>query len=467
MVPREFRAAWIATVANIDWPSAAGLPTAQQQTEMVDLLDTVAGLNMNAVIFQVRPAGDAFYPDEEEPWSGYLTGMQGTPPAPYYDPLQFTIDAAHARCIQVHGWFNPFRVEHPANPSRAASHIVKRHPEWVREYGDYLWLDPGIPEVHDYVIDLMVAAIERYDLDGVHLDDYFYPYKVSDGDDGTLDFPDDASYAAYVEAGGTLARDDWRRDNINRFVEQLYIRIKTARPEVLVGISPFGIWRPGHPPQIQGFDPYAELYADSKRWLVEGWLDYFTPQLYWAIEPPAQSYPVLLEWWTNQNPHGRHIWPGQFTSRIGGRQNWTAEEIVNQIEITRAQAGADGTVHFSIKPILQNRGRIADALADTYAEPALVPASTWLDSKPPPMPLVNYGPEAARDLALEIDPLDGEPAAQLVVQTRYGKTWETRIVPGDTALVMIPAQQASGRANLIAVSAVDRLGNQSKPAILR
>jgi uncharacterized lipoprotein YddW (UPF0748 family) len=229
-------------------------------------------------------------------------------------------------------------------------------------------------------------VVERYDVDGVHLDDYFYPYKEA-GDDGKpLPFPDDASYDKYRRSGGKLERDDWRRDNVNGFVKRMYEEVKRAKPWVKVGISPFGIWRPGHPPGIQGFDQYAELYADAKLWLNEGWVDYFTPQLYWPIRQEPQSFPKLLAWWAGENKHGRHLWPGSASGRALSRtKNWTPDEVAEQIRVTRRQTGAGGNVHFSMKSLVKDSD-MTKSVATVYDEFALAPASPWLKDDPPPTP---------------------------------------------------------------------------------
>lgn len=409
---REFRGAWLATVDNIDWPSRRDLSTAEQQRELIALLDLAQRLHLNAIIFQVRPSCDALYPSELEPWSEYLTGEMGRPPEPFWDPLEFAIRESHARGLELHAWFNPYRALHPAARGPVAeNHISRTHPEAVRQYGRYLWLDPGEPVAVEHTIAVIRDVVRRYDVDGVHFDDYFYPYpikaEVKPPPDETDDdfelpdeppaqpelvpFPDDASWEralASVDAAEreTLDRDDWRRENVNQLIERVYRAIKQEKPWVKFGVSPFGIWRPAHPRQIHGFDPYSAIYADSRLWLQEGWVDYFTPQLYWAIGPPPQSYPALLNWWNAQNKRGRHLWPGNFTSRLldPGTHHWDAEEVIAQVWVTRAQKGAGGNVHFSIKALARNAGGIADKLlAGPYREPALVPETPWLPPRPP------------------------------------------------------------------------------------
>ncbi|HKG95317.1 MAG TPA: family 10 glycosylhydrolase, partial [Gemmatimonadaceae bacterium] len=381
---RELRAIWVATVSNIDWPSRAGLPVEQQKAELVALMDRAAALRLNAVIFQVRPAADALYESKLEPWSEYLTGEMGRAPEPFYDPLRFAVEEAHARGLELHAWFNPYRArigEARRDAPIAASHISRAHPELVRSYGRSLWMDPGERAVQDHSLRVVLDVVRRYDVDGVHIDDYFYPYRERDSATRELlDFPDSASYARYRRAGGTLARDDWRRRNVDEFVRRMNAAVHAAKPWVKVGVSPFGIYRPGQPARVVGLDPYVELYADSRKWFANGWLDYLSPQLYWPVAAPGQSYPALLRWWSQQNVRRRHLWPGLFTSRVNPasreERRWTPHEVTEQILRTRAEPGATGHVHFSAKALMQNYAGLADSLAaDLYAEPALVPAS--------------------------------------------------------------------------------------------
>src|SRR5882724_12073739 len=268
---REFRGVWIATVANIDWPSKPGLTTAQQKAELISLLSHAAQLKLNAVIFQVRPACDALYDSKIEPWSEYLTGVMGKAPEPFYDPLAFALEEAHKRGLELHAWFNPYRALHKSHSGNiSAGHISRTHPELVRSYGEYLWLDPGEREVQEYSLRVVMDVVKRYDIDGVQFDDYFYP----DPTGLNREFPDEASWRKYG-VSGKLSRADWRRENVNAFISRVYTSIKAAKPWVKFGVAPFGIWRPGEPAQITGFDAYASLYADSRKWLAEGWVDYF------------------------------------------------------------------------------------------------------------------------------------------------------------------------------------------------
>ena len=363
---REFRGAWVATVYNLDWPSKPGLSAETQKAQLRALLDRAAELKLNAILLQVRPASDALYASQQEPWSQVLSGKAGVSPG--YDPLEFAIGEAHARGLELHAWVNPFRAALDAQESLPANHVARTHPEWVRRFGKQRWIDPGEPAARAYVIGVITEIARRYPIDGVHLDDYFYPYPLSSGE---ATFPDDSSWERYGRKSG-LSRADWRRDNINEFVRATYRAVKAARPGARFGISPFGIWRPGVPPTTKaGLDAYGQLFADSRKWLAEGWVDYLAPQLYWSIEPAAQSFPVLLNWWRAQS-RGRPVWPGIATERIGSKR--PAREIIEQIALTRRDTSSPGHIHWSMKALLRNQGGIDNLLrAGPYDEKAQLP----------------------------------------------------------------------------------------------
>jgi uncharacterized lipoprotein YddW (UPF0748 family) len=464
-VPREFRAAWVATVSNIDWPSAQNLSSEEQQAELIQILDTAARLNLNAIIFQVRPMFDALYLSELEPWSEYLTGTMGKAPDPFYDPLEFIIREAHQRGLELHAWFNPYRARHSSARSEiAAGHVANSQPRIVREIGDYLWADPTEEATKRHTLDVILDVVRRYAVDGVHIDDYFYPYPSYSGG---ADFPDEDSWQRYRADGGELDRDDWRRHHVNDFVARFYREVKQEDPLVKVGISPFGIWRPGHPEGIAGFDQYAQLYADARLWLNEGSLDYIAPQLYWDIGQEKQSYIRLLEWWVEQNSKNRHVWPGNSPNRIRpDGQGRSPEEIQNQILATRDQPGAGGNVHFSIRAFTRNVLGVADLLRDgPYAQPALAPPSPWLSESAPARP----------DLTARLSIRSGErvitwtsrPDDEVrlwVVYRKENGAWSYQIVPAagkETESLRLPAGH---QVTEIAVSAVNRAGNESRPA---
>ena len=468
-VRREFRAVWIATVGNIDWPSKQGLTTEQQKAELLRILDRVADLRFNAVIFQVRTAADALYASPYEPWSEYLTGTMGVAPDPFWDPLAFVVEEGHRRGLEVHAWFNPFRARYyNRNAPVAPNHISRTHPQLVKRYGSFLWMDPGEPAVHEHALKVITDVVRRYDVDGVHIDDYFYPYKERNPRTRRyIDFPDQASWNRYRNRGGRMSRDDWRRANVDGFVEALYRETHKVKPWVEVGISPFGIWRPGHPEGIVGLDAYTEIYADARKWLNNGWLDYIVPQLYWKHDAPQQNYSALLRWWVEQNYFNRHVFAGNAPYRVSiAPYRWGADEIVRQIEITRDMPGASGNVHFSTASIMNNLGGVADTLAArSYRDRALAPASAWLDGEPPKPPTARLEPHPWLGATLRLEP---DPDAFLwVIRQRRGDAWEIDIVPAITTRRLVTSGVPARVPDLIAVSAVDRNGNESAPTLAR
>jgi uncharacterized lipoprotein YddW (UPF0748 family) len=463
--PREFRAAWVATVANIDWPSRKGLSSAEQQAEMRMLLDQAAALKLNAVILQVRSSADALYDSPLEPWSESLSGTQGLAPQPFYDPLALWIAEAHQRGLELHAWFNPFR----ARPSGAASaqatgHLSETRPHWVKRYGDQLWIDPGEPEAAAHTLAVFMDVLRRYELDAIHIDDYFYPYPVSPPGDRPkeeIDFPDQPSWRRYLDGGGRLARADWRRKNVDDLIERLQEGIRRTKPWVRFGISPFGLPRPSlRPPGITGFSQYDKLYADVERWLQQGWLDYLAPQLYWPIAPKAQAFAPLLQAWHRLNPLQRHIWPGLFTSRIDDKADgWGPDEVLNQIALVRAQQPGTGHAHFSMVALSQNRRGLADALkAGPYAGAALVPATPWLEADAPAAPELSARSAADGLLALSFLPNRAKPAARHALWLRQGEAWHFRVVGAGEGRV-----PAAGL-NALVASAIDRVGNEGPRA---
>ena len=403
-VAREFRAAWISPVDGGEWPSRPGMSDQEQRAELLRTIERSAAVGLNAIVLHVRPAADALYPTERAPWSSYLVGAGNAPPS--YDPLAYALAEAHRRGLQVHVWFNPFRAA-PPNGNRApvgARALARRHPEWLVRYGSQQWVDPGFPTARREVLDAILEVVERYDIDGVHLDDYFYPYReertirtrVGRGRrrrtvtrTETIRFDDDASWARYGRASG-MERDSWRRDNVSQFVAALYREVKARKPEVAVGISPFGIWRPGAAPGVYGLDAYSEIYADSRKWLREGWLDYVAPQLYWVLDGEQQRFRRLDAWWRTENVRARHIYPGLLTMRVASRGSpWPTSAITQQVEFLRdARAGsaeAQGHVHFRLSTLMPSApGALGDQLAGSlYADRALPPASPWLGAAVP------------------------------------------------------------------------------------
>jgi len=474
---REFRAAWVATVANINWPSEPGLSVEQQKKEAIKLLDLLHKSNFNAVIFQVRSQCDALYKSDLEPWSFYLTGKQGMAPDPFYDPLEFWIEEAHKRGLELHAWLNPYRAHHFMGGEPTEASIVKKKPELVVQLETgYWWLIPTLQGTQDHSYQVVMDIVNRYDVDGIHFDDYFYPYPSYNNN---KEFPDLESWQSFLENGGKLSREDWRREGVNTFIERLYKGIKKAKPHVKFGLSPFGIWRPNHPLSITGFDQHNELYADARLWLNEGWIDYYSPQLYWPINQIAQSYPVLLGWWKEENLKARHIWPGISIGRYQGDR--AIDETTNQIMISRGMMPeSPGVVHWSIGPLASSPD-LAPALKDgPYKRQALVPPSPWLDKKSPSPPGVSLSNENGK-LKISWSHEDPEDIARWVLYYKYGAKWSHRIhgngerddqLSGFIVDVNPPdrmnPESEVNRADLlmplkmIAVSAVDRYGNESQ-----
>lgn len=460
-VMREFRAAWIATVANINWPSKPGLTTQQQQDEAIKLLDFLKAHHYNAVIFQARPQADALYHSPLEPWSYFLTGEVGKAPSPWYDPLQFWIEAAHDRGMELHVWLNPYRAHHTTSGAVAPKSLVKTKPElMVGLKNGMWWMDPSKPATQEHASAVVMDILKRYDVDGIHFDDYFYPYASYNGGQ---DFPDTESYQSYLKSGGKLSKPDWRRAAVNRFVKRIYQEIKAEKPEVKFGISPFGIWRPGYPQSITGMDQYNELYADAKLWLNEGWIDYFTPQLYWKIDQVGQSFPVLLSWWETENIQNRHLWPGLRIDYGGDAAN--VDETINQIMLTRGMAAeSKGTAHWSISPLLKYPNLSKALVEGPYKKQALVPASPWLNDQLPDAPVVDALINGDK-VVVSWNHAESSSVFNWVVFYKYADTWEYIILDKtkNSFELSLYLDELESRDLLtsIGVTAVNKSGNQS------
>ncbi|MEH1924846.1 glycoside hydrolase family 10 protein [Nostoc sp.] len=452
---REFRGAWVVSVWNGDWPSKAGLPVAQQKAELTEIITKLQALNFNALIFQVRPEGDALYESQLEPWSAWITGTQGKAPEPFYDPLAFAIAECHKHNIELHAWFNPYRASTSTDPAKTVRpHIAATNPESVYLWKTQRWMDPGLKIVQDRAYNVIIDVVKRYDVDGIHLDDYFYPYPIEG-----QSFPDDKTYAAYKAAGGTLSLGDWRRDNVNKMVQRLYQGIKATKPDVKFGISPFGIYRPGQPAGITGLDAYNVLYADSKKWLEEGWIDYIAPQLYWRTDQAQQSYPALLQWWTQVNTKRRHVYAGNNLTEPSNKSR-ESDEIEKQVKISRSQAGqlSLGNIFFNLSVLTENSQGIADKFQSLlYNKPALPPTLPWQDTTPPPPPIGLQ----VNNRKLSWQPGDNQPVRSWTLYRQTGDTWTIqRILSAGTTFATV--QQAG----TYAVCAVDRSANESAGTVI-
>jgi uncharacterized lipoprotein YddW (UPF0748 family) len=485
-VPREFRAAWLTPISDLqirDWPSAPGLSPDSQRAELRFQFDRAQAIGLNAVVLHVRIAADAMYPTRYAPWSTFLTGASGVGPQPAYDPLAYAIAEAHARGLQLHAWFNPFRAMYPGVAgSPAASHVTRTHPSWIRRYGSQTWIDPGEPGARAAIIETILDVVRRYDVDGVHIDDYFYPYReqqtitrrvrrkrVRVRQD--IPFPDDKTWKLYGRAKGWTDRDAWRRSNIDAFVETLYRDVKRIKPAVLVGISPFGIWRSGTPRGITGLDAFDEIYADARRWLAEGWVDYLAPQLYWPMNGEQNRFRVLDDWWRTQNPRGRHVWPGLYTSRTWSpRAGWSMSEVAAQITTLREhRAGSDdapGHIHFRLGALIADQDALGSSLASgAYADRALVPAAPWLGDGQPAAPVINViGSDGATSFT--VTPGDSMTVRWWLVQA-HGRAhrWTTTIQPAASGTLSAGAF-GTDDPDEIAVRAVSPTGVVGPPSIV-
>ena len=437
-LPREFRAAWVATVAHIDWPSRRGMTSASQREEIEALVDHASRVGLNALILQVRPSGDAIYPSDLEPWSEWLTGRCGQAPDSPWDPLQAWVDTAHRRGLELHAWFNPYRARHSSARSPAAGmHVALSDPSIVRSYGNQLWMDPGEPRSMQRVLAAVSEVVSRYDIDGVHLDDYFYPYPVRDGQGRDLPFPDDPSWQRVQAASGGSAdsgdRQAWRRAQVDRLVQSVFERTRQLKPGLVFGISPFGLPRPDRRPSgITGFSAYDQLHADAEHWLAQGWVDYLAPQLYWPRDQAAQAFEVLLDAWRQDNPQERHIWPGLYSSKVvglAGTPPWPVQEILDQIRSLRHRGGQDprllGHLHFSLKALMDSR--LGAALqTNAYPQSTLPPRSPWRLDAPPSPPQVQWLDD--QTLQWQADRL--APAWRgAVIQAQDDTGWTHQILP--------------------------------------
>lgn len=467
---REFRAAWIATVSNIDWPSKPGLTSLQQQKEFTDRLDQLQRLGCNAVVVQVRPASDALYKSEIEPWSRFLTGRQGQPPFPLYDPLEFMIEEAHKRNMELHAWFNPFRALTDAkkNPN-PASHYTKKHPNWIVNHGGKGYLNPGLPEAREYVIKVIMDVVRRYDVDGIHLDDYFYPYTIAG-----VEFNDAAAYAKYKQH--FTNRGDWRRNNVNLFVSTLGANIRAEKPHIKFGISPFGVWRnqskdPEGSATRAGQTCYDDLCSDVTLWTEKGWIDYLVPQLYWEHKHKAAPFEVLLPWW-EANSYGRHTYYGLGVYRMIGATNppWNStRELLSQIEDIRKTTATPGYILYSASNFDKIKIPIIDSLEKYNAAYAFPPLMKWKETNAPPAPTLKAIPSAQGTLLKWSGTNPGGGIIRFAVY-RFVNGEKPDMENADKIIMLtqddeyLDKNANKYRSCSYVVTALDRLWNESKPS---
>lgn len=372
---REMRGAWVASVANIDWPSDKTAPAEKQKDELIQIIDSLYRSGINAVMFQVRPTSDALYKSDLEPWSEWLTGEQGKAPSSDFDPLEVAVEQCHKRCMELHAWINPYRVTNTPQSKLAPNHIYYKKPELFISYGDKIFFDPGKKETSEFLLKVLKDMVTRYDIDGLHLDDYFYPYPIKG-----KDFPDNATFLANPR--GFKDKGEWRRDNVNRTVQQIHEMLLNTKPWVQFGISPFGVWR-NKSQDVRGSETkagctnYDDLYADVLLWVEKGWIDYVAPQLYWELGKTVADYAVLAPWWRSHVGKGCNLYFGLYASGliVNKPKVWkTPNELARQLRFNRECVDLDGVVYYSSSCYLRNPQGLLDSLkTDFHRYPALTP----------------------------------------------------------------------------------------------
>ena len=473
---REFRGVWVATVANIDWPSAPRLATEKQKTELVNILNYHEQAGINAIMFQIRPAADAFYAKSREPWSKWLTGQQGAAPSEFYDPLEFAVTEAHKRNMELHAWFNPYRATMDNNPnSVSAQHVTRMHPDWFITYGGKKLFNPGLPDVREYIIQVILDVVKNYDVDGIHMDDYFYPYPIAG-----QRINDQEAWKKYGEAEWEDIKD-WRRNNVDTLIQALSDSVHKYKPRMKFGISPFGIWKnasqdeEGSP--TNGGSSYYEQFADTRRWVEEGWVDYINPQIYWHFGNRAAAFEKLTNWWS-ENTFNRHLYVGMAAYRIGEVRNTAfknPDQLPAQIRYLRNNPRVQGSVYFSSASLRRNYGGLNDSLRNNYYKsPALPPVMLWLDSVAPNAPRQLTVGSTPRGLMLNwLTPLlakDKELVYGYVIYRFYeGEKIDTSDPSHIVHIQYGPLTSSEdttaekGKRYVYIVTAIDRLKNESDP----
>jgi len=481
---REFRAAWVATVANIDWPSSKNLTASQQQAEFIAILNSHQQAGLNAVVVQVRSVCDALYQSPLEPWAEVLTGRQGQGPG--YDVLAFMLLECHKRGMEFHAWFNPYRaVSNVQTAVLDPTHVVRRKPEWLLAQGTLRILNPALPDVRNYVTGVIMDVVRRYDIDGVHFDDYFYPYPPSTG---TAPFNDDSTFVRHNR--GFTNRADWRRDNVNLLVQQVSDSIRAVKPWVKFGVSPFGIWQNKTTAQpngsaTNGLQGYNDIYADSRKWIQSGWLDYIAPQLYWHIGNPAADYGLLIPWWDGvmKAANGRHLYIGQAAYRVGGSgepAGWQQRnQIPTQLRLNRQTSTIQGSIFYNTTTFRNNPLGLRDSVrTNFYARPALLPAMPWKPSFSPPTPTELTTIPSGTTMALRWKVFTGttapgfpSPVSQFVIYRFEGNAVGDRstaqfirAITPDATSNFTDTDLKPGQMYTYVVTTLDRLHNESTPS---
>ena len=463
----EFRGVWVATVDNIDWPSNKFLGTDSQKLEFKHLLDLHFHNGMNAIIAQIRPSTDAFYPSQYEPWSEWLTGIQGAPPIPYYDPLEFMIEETHKRGMEFHAWMNPYRAEFKLGVSSiSATHITRVHPEWFLNYGDKKYFDPGNKAAQQFVGNIVRDVVNRYAIDAIHFDDYFYPYRIAG-----KEFPDSVSFSLY---GKGMQKDNWRRSNVDSIISLLAKIIKKENKYCKFGISPFGVWRnidkdPEGSNTKAGQTNYDDLYADILLWLKLKWIDYVAPQLYWEFSQKVVGFGTLIDWWAKHS-YGRQLYIGQGIYRALESKSvaWkNVNELPNQIKKIREYSQVQGSIFFSSKSFQYNPNGWNDSLKNNlYKYPAIVPPMPWIDSSKPPLPNINK--LNADDSVLDVELSGNKKGIKEYVlylsdkRENLTKNLPYEILPATVNLIYHIKKTFSSRRTLyFAISSISNTNNES------
>lgn len=476
---REFRAAWVATIENIDWPSKKTLSSEKQQQEFTKILDVHKKVGINAVLVQVRAASDAFYSRSEEPWSEWLTGTQGKSPDPYYDPMRFMIEEAHNRNMEFHAWLNLNRGTQRNPKSITKNHITKKNPEWFVSYGGYKLYDFGIPEVREYIKDLVVNMVKIYDVDGIHFDDYFYPYAIA----GET-FNDAATYKKYGRGYDNI--EDWRRQNINLLIKDVSKSIAEEKKWVKFGISPFGVWRNSSVDKDGsetegGQTSYDNLYADTRKWVKFGWIDYIAPQVYFAFDHPKVPYLPLVSWW-EKNHGNRHLYIGHALYKVSSdspEKSWrSANQIGKQVRSNYLSKEISGSIFYSSKYLTNNSMGLADTISNIYKFTALPPTMPWKDAVPPNAPegleakrIDNVGVEVIWQLPTKLSRDKEEIQSFVLYRFEEGEDINldnpqniVSIIRNAGVLSFVDRVVSKRKAYYYIITALDRLQNESSPS---
>lgn len=479
---REFRGVWIATVSNIDWPSSSSLTSSEQKKEFIEILEMCKEMNFNAVIFQIRPSADAFYQSKYEPWSKYLNGISGEAPAPYYDPLAFFIEETHKRGMEFHAWLNPYRaVVNYQQYEPKPFPLTYERPEWFINYGKNKYFDPGIPEVREYTLKIVTDIVQNYDIDAIHFDDYFYPYKIND-----LPFQDEQSFQTYGGSFYPNERDAWRRNNVNLIINQLHDRVKAIKPWVQFGVSPFGVWRNGDK-DPRGSDTkagqtnYDDLHADIALWIKRGWVDYLIPQAYWHMGHEKANYEEVVKWWS-ENSFGTRLYIGHGLYKLNDTSKdkaWMAQnptEIEKQLLFNRSISKIQGSAFFSASSLRENpfdiRGRIAKSV---FPDIALTPVvNDNIKMVPQPVKKVRLDQSRNKEVTVswESTPENKEKEAVKYLLNLYstenpnlGTPGQKVILTGETYLKLTKKEAKSFRT--ISIRAVSRNNDVSGPVFFK